>query len=81
MTCGKQGELLSLGGDRLEGVGSCWDLAEQMCQFRSANWSLERGKPQSLVLCWGRPWLTPCLKRAASPYAKPPKYCCFYFSK
>lgn len=49
-TCGQGGrEKRCLGWEEsfLDGVTSCWDLAEELCQFSSANWSLERWKPQS----------------------------------
>lgn len=53
-----------------DGVSSCWDLAEEICQFSSASWSLEV-ETSVRLLRWGGLCPLPCLKRAANDYTKP----------
>lgn len=73
MTCGQASrEMRRLAREKasLDGVSSCWDLADEMCQFSSASWSLQV-ETSVRLLCWGRLGPLPCLKRAASGYTKP----------
>lgn len=67
MTCGTQGEeLLSLGGGTLGGSQVLLGPGRAIVPIQECQLELGEVETSVRLLCWGRPWPTPGLKRAAA---------------